>query len=390
MDGAGTRGRRVRRDDVRAVVVDDSRFMRELIGEMLGGEGIDVVATAADGDAALDAVRTHRPDVVTMDHEMPGTNGTEAVERIMRECPTPVLMLSAYTEADADVTFEALDAGAVDFFAKPGGEVSMGVQRHKERLVETVRSVAAADISAAATQERSRTARATAASVSKSRSRSRGAAAESPSPSASPSPSRSPSAPAPPRTDDPLTVVVAASTGGPDAVERVVASLPGDADMRVIVVQHMPAAFTGRFADRLDAACELDVREATHGARIGAGEALVAPGGQHLAVSNYRAGRLRVSLTDDPVDGVKPAADVTMRTAADTVDDPLLGVVLTGMGADGVEGVEAIAAAGGHVIAQDEASSVIYGMPKRAYETGCVDEVLSLDDIAAGVAGRVA
>lgn len=380
MDGAGTRGRRTRSGDVRAVVVDDSRFMRELIGEMLGSDGIDVVATAADGEAALDAVCTHRPDVVTMDHEMPGMNGTEAVDRIMTECPTPVLMLSAYTEADADVTFEALDAGAVDFFAKPGGEVSMGVQRHRERLVETVNSVAAADISARATRERTQTARATASAVTRTKS----ARKSNPTATATTTPGATGTG-ATRQTDGPLTVVVASSTGGPDAVERVLSGLPGDADMRVIVVQHMPAAFTGRFADRLDVAAAFDVREATDGARIGAGEALVAPGGCHLTVSNYRAGRLRVGLTDDPADGVRPAADVTMQTAAETVDDPLLAVVLTGMGNDGAKGVEAIAAAGGRVIAQDEASSVIYGMPKRAYETGCVDQVLSLADIPDGV-----
>ena len=372
MDGAGTRGRRSRRGTVRAVVVDDSRFMRELIGEMLASSGIDVVATAADGRAGVEAVREHRPDVVTMDQEMPRMNGLDAVERIMADCPTPVLMLSAYTEADADVTFEALDRGAVDFFAKPGGEVSMGVQRHKERLVETVRSVADADIAA---RTGSRT-----GSRTSDRGRRQSAA---PSTAAAPATTRR-------RTDGPLTVVIASSTGGPDAVEQVVAGLPGAADLRVLIVQHMPEAFTARFADRLDDAAEIDVREASHGARIGAGEALVARGGVHLAVSNYRAGRLRVSLTDDPADGVRPAADVTMRTAAETVDDPLVGVVLTGMGKDGASGAEAIAAAGGRVVAQDESTSVIYGMPKRAYETGCVDDVLPLSDIAADVAEGVA
>lgn len=370
MDGAGVRGRRVGGGAVRAVVVDDSRFMRELIGEMLTSAGIDVVAAAADGEGGVDAVREHHPDVVTMDHEMPGMNGTDAVERIMTDCPTPVLMLSAYTEADADVTFEALDRGAVDFFAKPGGEVSMGVQRHKERLVETVRSVAAADISAAGRAERE----------AASNGHHTGARAESP---------PEPSTRQPIQRDGPLTVVVASSTGGPDAVEQVISGIPGDGDVRVLVVQHMPEAFTGRFADRLDESAALDVREATDGARIGAGEALVAQGGTHLSVSNYRAGRLRVSLTDEPKNGVRPAADVTMRSAAETVDDALLGVVLTGMGRDGAVGVEAIAGAGGRIIAQDEASSVIYGMPRRAYETGCVDEVLPLGDIAAGVAAEV-
>jgi two-component system chemotaxis response regulator CheB len=154
----------------------------------------------------------------------------------------------------------------------------------------------------------------------------------------------------------------------------------------VLVVQHMPDAFTGRFADRLDAASEYDVREASDGDRIGGGAALVAPGGSHLRVVGAGGGRLRVGLSDEPPEhGVRPAADVTMRSAAEVVDGPLVGVVLTGMGADGAVGAEAIHDAGGHVVAQDEASSAVFGMPKRAIERGCVDEVLPAADVPAGV-----
>jgi len=358
----------------RAVVVDDSRFMRDLITDVLEGDGIDVVATAADGAKAVDAVRDHDPDVVTMDLEMPEVDGIEAVERIMADHPTPIVMLSAYTEENADVTFEALEKGAVDFVAKPGGEVSAGLSRQGPDIAETGRSVAGADLSAREGGAAGSTASAPGGGATGTT-----AAASASATSAGATPAAT--------ADAPITAVVASSTGGPDAAEEVVAGLPGDADLRVLVVQHMPAGFTGRFAERLDDAAALDVREAADGDRIGAGEALVAPGDAHLEVSNYRRGRLRVSLAEEGAhgEGVVPAANVTMRSAAEAVDDELVGVVLTGMGSDGADGVAAVGRAGGRVVAQNEETAVIHGMPGRAIETGHVDEVLPLDRVAAGV-----
>ena len=343
----------------RAVVVDDSHFMRTMLSDMLEDGGVTVVDTAADGAEAVEAVLEHEPDVVTMDLQMPEVDGLEAVERIMAERPTPILMLSAHTADGADVTFEALEKGAVDFFTKPGGEVSTRMSSMEDQLVRKVKAVAGADVggdrSSRSTGIRSRS-RSTTSATGHDDYREGG------------------------------TVLIASSTGGPTVVERVVAGLPRDADFRVIVVQHMPDAFTGRFADRLDAASEYDVREAEDGDRIGGGEALVAPGGNHLVVAGAGGGRLRIKLTEDPPEhGVRPAADVTMRSAAETVDGPLVGVVLTGMGADGAAGVEAVADAGGHVIAQDEATSAVFGRPKRAIERGCVDDVLAGDDVPEGI-----
>jgi len=341
----------------RAVVVDDSHFMRTMLSDMLESGGVTVVDTAADGAEAVERVLDHEPDVVTMDLQMPEVDGLEAVERIMAERPTPILMLSAHTADGADVTFEALENGAVDFFTKPGGEVSTQMSSKEDQLVRKVKAVAGADV---------RGGRATRSTQGRSRS--------------APSPTTGGD------YEEGATVLIASSTGGPTVVERVVAGLPRDADFRIIVVQHMPDAFTGRFADRLDAASEYDVREAEDGDRIGGGEALVAPGGKHLVVAGAGGGRLRVKLTEEPPEhGVRPAADVTMRSAAETVDGPLVGVVLTGMGADGAEGAAAIGAAGGHVIAQDEASSAVFGMPKRAIELGCVDDVLAGDDVPDGI-----
>jgi two-component system chemotaxis response regulator CheB len=316
-----------------AVVVDDSHFMRTLLSDMLESGGVTVVDTAAN-------------------------DGLEAVERIMADCPTPILMLSAHTADGADVTFEALEKGAVDFFTKPGGEVSTRMSSKEEQLVRKVKAVAEADVSGNPAASPGRTAGRSTGSVASGAGEYR----------------------------DGSTVVVASSTGGPTVVESVVSGLPRDADLRVLVVQHMPDAFTSRFADRLDAASEYDVAEASGGDRIGGGEVLVAPGGKHLVVAGAGGGRLRTRLTDDPPEhGVRPAADVTMRSAAATVDGPLVGVVLTGMGADGADGVATIHDAGGHVLAQDEASSAVFGMPKRAIETGCVDDVLPAADIPGGI-----
>ena len=339
-------------DRPRAVVADDSHFMRSVISDILEAGDIEVVAGARNGREAVEAVREHEPDVVTMDVEMPEMDGIEAVERIMAEHPTPVLMLSAHTDENAEVTFAALDAGAVDFFTKPGGEVSMEMSRLEDQLVDMVRSVAAA------------------------------------------APTRTGDAPTTGGRPDPgaagyvehPTLVVGSSTGGPKVVEQLLSELPLAADFRVLVVQHMPDGFTGRFAERIDARSDYAVREASDGDRIGGGEALVARGGRHMIVAGYRDGEVRVRLTEDPpVNSVRPAVDMTMESAAEVVTGPLVGVILTGMGEDGAAGVKSIKAVGGRTLAQDEATSAVFGMPKRAIETGYVDEVLPIEEIPDGI-----
>jgi two-component system chemotaxis response regulator CheB len=342
----------------RAVVADDSHFMRSVISDILEDGGIDVVGQARNGREAVDRVAELDPDVVTMDVEMPEMNGIEAVERIMAECPTPVLMLSAHTDENADVTFEAIDKGAVDFFTKPGGEVSMEMSRLEDQLVDIVTSVAQADVSAGASD---------AAGTSNTGSMKTATSTT--------------------RTyvDNP-TLLIGSSTGGPQMVEQVLSELPLEADFRVLVVQHMPDGFTDRFAKRLDARSDYDVREASHGERIGGGEGLVAPGGKHMVVSNYHSGRLRVKLNEDPpVNSVRPAVDMTMSSAAEVIDDHMTAVILTGMGEDGAAGIKSVKAVGGGTIAQDEETSAVFGMPKRAIETGYVDEVLPIEDIPEGI-----
>ena len=347
---------------VDAVVVDDSQFMRIQIRGMLEERGLTVVGEAGNGKRAVETVLDCEPDVVTMDVKMPGMDGIEAVGRIMAERPTPILMLSRYTEAGAETSLEALSAGAVEFFHKPDGEVSPSLVQYADDLVGTVRVVADADVTARV----GTTARDGAASTPES-------AAES-SPTAVPEVGT-------PSTVSP-TLVIAASTGGPPTVESILSALPGTAGLRVLVVQHMPGQFTGRFAERLDEHCELAVRESAPNDRLGPDEAVVANGEYHTEVADGSGEMLALSLTEEPpVHSVRPAADVTLGSVADAVSGPLLAVVLSGMGRDGAAGLERIAEAGGTTIVQDPEEARITSMPERAIETGVVDHVLPAADI---------
>jgi two-component system chemotaxis response regulator CheB len=341
----------------RALVVDDSHFMRTVITDILESGGITVVDQGADGREAVELVAEHDPDVVTMDVEMPEMNGIEAVETIMERHPVPVMMLSAVTTEGADATLEAMEKGAVDAFAKPGGTITTDLSSHDEELVTAVKAVAEAD----PTAHRPPTATAHEATEADAR-----AFVANP------------------------TLVVGASTGGPNVVESVLSALPPEPDFRVLIVQHMPDSFTGRFAQRLDAASAYDVREASDGDRIGGGEALVAKGDYHMVVTGYSNGRLRVKLEQsEPVHSVRPAIDVTMESVAERVTDSVTAVLLTGMGADGAAGAEAISAAGGSIIAQDEETSAVFGIPARTIETGCVDSVLPAGEVVDGILDTV-
>ena len=329
-----------------ALVVDDSHFMRTVITDILEDAGIDVVDQATNGREAVELVEEQDPDVVTMDVEMPEMNGIEAVEAIMDRHPVPIMMLSALTTDGADATLQAMDEGAVDFFAKPSGTISTDLSSHADRLVQTVESVASSDPTATAVPQ------------TRSRSTAGGEYVSNP------------------------TLVIGASTGGPKVVESILSALPRAADLRILVVQHMPDQFTERFAKRLDGASEYDVREASDGDRIGGGEALVAKGDYHMVVSGYSSGRLRVKLEQsEPVHSVRPAIDVTMESVAETITDPVTAAVLTGMGSDGAAGVTAIDGAGGTILAQDEQTSAVFGIPGRAIETGCVDGVHPAEDL---------
>ncbi|WP_306057591.1 chemotaxis-specific protein-glutamate methyltransferase CheB [Natronococcus wangiae] len=385
----------------RVLVVDDSRFMRTVIDSALTEAGYDV-ETATNGADAVDAVAEHDPSVVTMDVEMPGVDGIDAVERIMATNPTVILMLSAYTERGAEATLDALERGAAGFVHKPDGSDSRNVAHLADEVVERVDELADANVSSLALARASATAHATrperpgrraAGSTTVSAAGSTETVTESLPRTDRRTGSRfdvpgtgveAGTEPAASGVGDAFvsnpTIVLGASTGGPKIIERAFERLPVELDAKVLVVQHMPAGFTDRFAARLDSRSEYDVREAEDGNRLRPGEAAVAPGDRHLEIAANVGGRLRLRLDDgEPRHGVRPAIDVTMESAAERIDDPLCGVVLTGMGRDGAAGIEAVSAAGGHTVAQDEATSPVFGIPGRAIRTGRVDDVVPAD-----------
>lgn len=332
---------------IRVLIVDDSLFMRAAINKTLeAAGGFDVIGQGRDGEDAVRKVMELGPDVVTMDYNMPKMNGAAAVREIMRQRPTPVIMFSAHTKQGARETFEALAAGAIDFCTKPGGEVSADL------------SAIAADL----------TAKLTAAAGSRPR-------ATVPLRSSKPADARPLTIP----PTGPKVVVIGISTGGPAALTRVIPALPHNTRFAVLVVQHMPAQFTASLAERLDGISAVTVREARDGDIPRPGVVLIAPGDRHLEIDD--AGALR--LTDGPpVNGCRPAADVTMKSAARVYGRKCIGVVMTGMGKDGAEGMAAIKRADGKTMAQDQETSIIFGMPRAAIEAGVVDDVAPLDDIA--------
>jgi two-component system chemotaxis response regulator CheB len=339
---------------LRVLVVDDSAFMRGAVARVLAADvRLDVVGQAKDGAEAVRLAEELRPDVVTMDFNMPGMNGADATRAILSRRAVPIVMLSAHTREGAAETVAALAAGAVDFVAKPGGEVSADLSSIRDELAAKLVAAAGARVGAVATP-----AEPVLDSVPVSR------RAVRPEPRPLPAGLR--------------VVVVAASTGGPQALARIVPSLRVAAGGAVLVVQHMPAGFTAALAAQLGELCSLRAREASGGETLAPGMLLVAPGGRHLVVD--RAGAAALSDAP-PVHGVRPAADVTLKSVAQVYGARTIGVVLTGMGRDGAVGLAAVKAAGGRTVAQDRATSMVYGMPRAAVELGVVDDVAPLDAI---------
>jgi two-component system chemotaxis response regulator CheB len=353
---------------IRVLIVDDSLFMRAAIARALAGGPFEIVGQAKDGHDALAQIPRLAPDVITMDFNMPGMTGADAVRLIMQQRPTPVVMFSAHTRQGAKETFDALAAGAVDFLTKPDGEVSVDLSRIADELSRKLIAASQARPRAAPPAPRaSDSLTGLRASDSLTGLRAAGASA---------------SWPALPTSPGGLArlCVIGISTGGPAALSELVPALPAELRLAIVVVQHMPAHFTGALAERLDAVSRVSVHEAQAGDRPLAGTVLIAPGDRHLEFDDRGA----IVLTDGPhVNGCRPAADVTMISAARVYGRRALAVVMTGMGKDGAAGALAIKRADGKTLAQDQASSVIYGMPKAAIDAGAIDEVAALADIAA-------
>ena len=340
---------------IRLLIADDSASVRKVLTEGISRDPqIEIVGIARNGVETVELVGRLKPDVVTLDVEMPHMSGIEALERIMEERPTPVVMVSSLTGEGTTTTIRALELGAVDFVLKKAPRGSVAVRGLFDELLEKIHTAAGANVTGLAN--------------------STNAAAEI-----------APEHDQHPGSRHAEVVVIASSTGGPQALRHVIPALPGDLPVPVLVVQHLPAGFTARLAASLDDASPLMVEEAKPGVMIEAGKVLIAPGGVHMRVS--RARRVRLSL-DDHECGVRPSVNPTMESLAGVYGAATLGVVLTGMGSDGTRGAGLIKAAGGMIFAEDESTCVVYGMPKSVANAGFVDEVLPLRRIASEIARR--
>ncbi|HEK1767050.1 TPA: chemotaxis response regulator protein-glutamate methylesterase [Pseudomonas putida] len=365
---------------VKVLVVDDSGFFRRRVSEILSADPtIQVVGTATNGKEAIDQALALKPDVITMDYEMPMMDGITAVRHIMQRCPTPVLMFSSLTHEGARVTLDALDAGAVDYLPKNFEDISRNPEKVKQMLCEKVHTISRSNrrFSSFASHAPSPVASA-ASSTSHAPASTLGSAA--PTRPAAPVRSVAPAAshsPAPKRKPYKL-VAIGTSTGGPVALQRVLTQLPANFPVPIVLIQHMPAAFTKAFAERLDKLCKISVKEAEDGDVLRPGLALLAPGGKQMMVDGR--GTVKILPGDERLN-YKPCVDITFGSAAKTYGDKVLSVVLTGMGADGREGARLLKQGGSTVWAQDEASCVIYGMPMAIVKANLADAVYSLDEI---------
>lgn len=367
---------------IKVLVVDDSGFFRRRLTEILSSDhSFEVVGTASNGREAIEKTQELRPDVITMDYEMPVMDGITAVKQIMQSCPTPVLMFSSLTHEGARVTLDALEAGAVDYLPKNFEDISRNPERLKQMLCDKVRAVsrtnkrALARPAAATIASKPVTPRVLPKAETTPREPIRPLTARAAEPSPPPTKSR-------PKAKNYKLVAIGTSTGGPVALQKVLTSLPSNFPAPIVLIQHMPAAFTKAFAERLNKLCQIDVKEAEDGDMLRPGLALLAPGGKQMMIDPR--GHVKILPGDERLN-YKPSVDVTFGSAAKVFNDKVLAVVLTGMGADGREGARMLKAAGSQVWAQDEASCVIYGMPMAVVKAELADAIYSLDDVGPSI-----
>ena len=329
---------------IRVLVADDSYFMRKVISDMIVSDpALSVIGTAANGMEAVKEAKGLRPDVITMDVQMPLMDGFEALKQIMAFHPMPIIMLSAFTKDGAALTLDCLHAGAVDVVEKPGGTVSLNMDDVKAELLRKIKVAANAKVKKTEYVP----------SIKKIR-----------------KPSGLPAK---------KVIGIVSSTGGPSTVAKLLPLIPSDINAAIVLVQHMPGLFIGSFVNRLDSVSALGVKEAKNGEPLLCGQVYVAPGGTHLEITKLG----KISLVDSaPIMGLRPFGSKMLSTGAAAFGRGMVAVVLTGMGNDGLEGAKAVKKSGGTVLAQDEETSIVFGMPKEVIDAGCADKVLSPDKIA--------
>ncbi|HEX8947770.1 MAG TPA: chemotaxis response regulator protein-glutamate methylesterase [Dissulfurispiraceae bacterium] len=349
---------------VKVLIVDDSAFMRNALSNMLSSDPeIKIVGTARDGLEAIEKVGSLAPDIVTMDVEMPRMDGITALKHIMESNPLPVIMVSSITTEGAKVTLDALDMGAVDFIPKNLSELSVNIMKLKEVLIDKIKHIARKGI----VKKRVRPAVARAAiEVPKVM-------------------------PARALGERRIGIVsIGTSTGGPKALQEIIPKLPKDFPLPIVIAQHMPPNFTGPFAERLNQLSQITVKEAEEGEALKPGTALVAPGGGHMRVARKRSLDTVVSISENKEDFIyRPSVDALMSSVAEFFPGRALGVILTGMGNDGLHGLTALKKTGGRIFAQNEETCVVYGMPKAVVEAGIADKILSLEEIAGEIINSV-
>ena len=342
---------------IRVLIIDDSALVRGLLKEMLEQQpDIKVVGAAPNPLIAREMIRDLNPDVLTLDVEMPKMDGLDFLEKLMRLRPMPVVMISSLTEKSSDVTLRALELGAIDFVTKPKIDITHGMQEYSTVIAEKIRAAYRSKPrkpSPLHIQERL-TADAVLPSVANR------------------------------ITSTEKLIIVGASTGGTEAIKELLMRMPPDCP-GILITQHMPEAFTHSFANRLDSVCKIAVKEAAHCDRVLPGHAYIAPGHSHLLLARSGANYICELSSGPPVNRHRPAVDVLFRSAANCAGQNAVGVILTGMGKDGAVGMLEMKQAGAYNFAQDEASCVVFGMPKEAIAAGGVDEIVPLQEMAARV-----
>ncbi len=339
---------------IKVLCVDDSALIRSVMTEIINSQSdMTVVGTAADPLVARDLIKVTNPDVLTLDVEMPRMDGLEFLEKLMRLRPMPVVMVSSLTERGSEIALRALELGAIDFVTKPRLGVRDGLLTYTELIAGKIRTAANARL---LPSRHAAAAKATADAPQESLLRS-------------------------PLLSTEKLIIIGASTGGTEAIREVLQPLPPDSP-GVMIAQHMPAGFTRSFAQRLDGLCRINVKEAEHGERVLPGYAYIAPGGFHLSLARSGANYVAHLDQEPPVNRHRPSIDVLFDSAARHAGKNAIGIILTGMGKDGAEGLLRMKRAGAHTLAQDEASCVVFGMPKEAIALGAVDEVSPLSEVS--------